>query len=779
MTVISEPKVLEYDLRDKIDDQFKVVEKHRGGMSILYVVVDEFSQKRFAVKTLKEEGLEDRAMVNRFAAEARTWMNIPYHENIVQAIICRQLDAQPFLFLEYIEGTDLQTLLDAECPLAVPQVLAYGIQFCRGMAHVHSSAAPGSNHGIVHRDIKPGNLMITRSGAVKITDFGLAKAYGTSTRLTPSATGMGTYAYMPPEQFVDAGSADRTSDIYSFGVLLYQALTGMLPFGGQNLPALMHAILNKRAMPPRDRNAHVPERLDAVIMKCLAKRRDDRYQHFDRVGDELAAIVAELPPGLARHACAKCGFLTQRKYPTCHVCSGEMQPLDGARRVGQDAELFAAVTVDANGEVTEPTPEAADGVEPPPAADADAEVQYAEGVRLREQGEVREALAKLRAAHEADPASAVIRAALDEVALAYAHSKRKKSAEGQSYNWPMFRCSVVRTGYTPEHVLPPLGQRWQCRVGKWVFAAPAIANSIVYVGAREDQPGKYGRFCAIDRRGNVIWDIYAGYEVNSSPAVVEGSRVFVGLERRLHCLDANTGRSLWEFPTQDIVQSSPAVWRGAVFVGSRDGNLYAVDSESGRPIWSFPTELGILSSPTVWKDSVFIGSRDHRVYAVDAADGHKQWDFMTGDEVVSTPAHASGNLVVGSVDHRVYCLDASTGGKRWEFRTAGPVESSPAIAGDLVYIGSRDRRIYALDLASGEVRWLFETGDWVQSSPVVSGGVVYCGSHDGMLYALEAETGAQIWQWELGAEVRSSPAVGSGTVVVGCNDGRVYCFSER
>ncbi len=779
MLVVPESELVEFDVRDKIDGQFKVVQKYRGGMSILYVVVDDFSQKRFAVKTLKEEGLEDRGMVNRFAAEARTWMNIPYHESLVQAIIYRQLDGQPFLFLEYVEGTDLQALLDVECPLAIPQILAYGIQFCRGMAHVHSSAAPGSSHGIVHRDIKPGNLMITREGKIKITDFGLAKAYGTSTRLTPSATGMGTYAYMPPEQFVDAGSADRTSDVYSFGVVLYQALTGMLPFGGRNLGALMHAILNKRPVPPRERNDEIPERLDVAILKCMARRRDDRYQRFDEVGDELAAIMAELPAGLVRFECGRCGFLTQRKYPACHVCSGTMQPLGGTQPAEQDAELFASVAVDPNGAVIESAADTVPSTSEAPVETSGAEEHYEEGARLRKEGKLREALAKLRAAHEADPDSGSIRAALDEVALAYAHSKRKRSVEDQSYNWPMFRCSVVRTGYTPEHVLPPLGQRWQFRVGKWVFATPAISNAIVYVGGREEQPGRYGRFCAIDRRGSLIWDIYAGYEINSSPAIIEGSRLFVGMERRVYCLDAHTGRALWEFPTQDIVQSSPAAWRGAVFVGSQDGNVYALNAETGSLLWAYPTELGVVAGPTVWKDAVFVGSRDHRVYALDAMDGSRCWDFMTGGEVVSTPAYASGNVVVTSLDHRVYCLDAATGGKRWEFRTAGPVESSPAIAGNVVYVGSRDRRIYALDLISGKNRWIVETGDWVQSSPAVSGGVVYCGSHDGKLYALEAETGAQIWQWELGAEIRSSPAIGSGTVVVGCNDGRVYCFSER
>jgi serine/threonine-protein kinase len=769
---------VEFQLRDKIDDQFKVVEKHRGGMSLLYVVLDDFSQKRFAVKTLKEEGLEDRQMINRFATEARTWMNIPNHPNVVQAIICREIHGQPFLFLEYVEGTDLQTLLEAEAPLAVAQLLDYALQSCRGMAHVHNSAPPGSSVGVVHRDIKPGNLMLTRRGVIKITDFGLAKAYGTSTRLTPSATGMGTYTYMPPEQFVDASSADRTSDIYSLGVVMYQALTSTIPFSGANLGALMNAILHKEATSIRRRNPDVPATLEDVVLKCIAKRRDERYQRFEDVEADLMRIADDLGTGNARFTCSVCGFLSTQRYPACHVCSGRMAPVEGQQTAVPD-DLFAAVRLGADGAVETASPEAAAAANGAPLTEGDAQALYQEGARLREAGDLRQALGKLRAAHEADPSNATVRAALDEVALAYAHSKRKRAADAQVYNWPMFRCSVVRTGYTPEHVLPPLGQRWQFRVGKWVFAAPTLADGIVYVGGRQEQAGKYGRLCAIDRRGSLLWETETGYEVNSSPAVAEGRQVYVGLERHLSCLDSRTGASHWDFATHDVIQSSPAVWRGVVYFGSQDGNVYALDAASGRRIWVARTEMGILSSPAMWKGAVFIGSRDHNLYALSVESGARLWAFMTGDEVVGTPAYTHNTVIVGSLDHRVYCIDAASGKKRWEFRTDGPVESSPAVANGLIYIGSRDRTIYALDAATGQRRWTFQTGDWVQSSPAVSGGVVYCGSHDGSLYALEAETGAQIWKWELGGEVRSSPAVGGGTVVVGCNDGYVYCFNQR
>ncbi|MCD6359700.1 MAG: serine/threonine protein kinase, partial [Armatimonadetes bacterium] len=182
---------------------------------MVYIVLDDFSQKRFAVKTLKEEMLDDRTAIDRFAQEARTWMNLGRHDHIVEAIIYREIQGQPFLFLEYVEGVSLGELMDAEETLFPPQLLDYALQVCAGMQYVHNAPVGPGESGVIHRDLKPANILINRHSQVKITDFGLAKVYGVSSRLTDAGMGLGTYVYMPPEQFLDAASADKTSDVYS------------------------------------------------------------------------------------------------------------------------------------------------------------------------------------------------------------------------------------------------------------------------------------------------------------------------------------------------------------------------------------------------------------------------------------------------------------------------------------------------------------------------------------------------------------------------------------
>ena len=242
---------MEFQLTELIDGQYKVIEKHRGGMSIVYIVLDEFSEKRFAIKTVKEEFLDDRAAVDRFCDEAKTWMNIGRHPHVVEAIIFRDISGQPFLWLEYVAGSDLQKLIETEKRLFSPQMALYALQVCDAMEYVHS-AQVRSQKGVIHRDLKPANIMLDRRMGVEITDFGLAKVYGHGRNMTDAGVGLGTYLYMPPEQFLDAASADVTSDVFSFGATMYCAITGKPPVSGDTVGAVINSILSKTPPTPTD-----------------------------------------------------------------------------------------------------------------------------------------------------------------------------------------------------------------------------------------------------------------------------------------------------------------------------------------------------------------------------------------------------------------------------------------------------------------------------------------------------------------------------------------------
>ncbi|MHB8993753.1 MAG: outer membrane protein assembly factor BamB family protein [Armatimonadota bacterium] len=753
---------MEFQLRDKIDNQYRVTEKHFGGMSIVYIVLDEFSQRRFAVKTLKEELLSDRTAISRFSAEARTWMNLGRHDNIVEAIIYREIDGQPFLFLEYVEGANLQMLVDVEHQLFPPQLTRFMIQVAEAMIFVHNARVGPGEMGVIHRDLKPANIMLTREAVVKITDFGLAKTYGMPSGHTDVGVGLGTYLYMPPEQLLDASSADKTSDIYAFGVTFYAAITGRTPIQGKSVGQVVRNILNQEPIRPGQLVAGVPPELEDIVMRCVAKRREERFQTFEELLDALLVaqeVVNAVHSGRdGLRTCRGCGYVTNHSHQACPICANSFE-LGGC-------STAPAVTVEETS--------SAEPAEASPELEAVA-VLLETARQWRGQGDLQRAVNVLRQAMAIAPGHVEARRELDELVLEVA--RRKPKGPTKAYNWPMFRGNITRTGYTPEVLAPPLQRRWQYKVGEWVLASPAVSNGIVYVGGRVNRPALQGRVVALQAdRGELLWDLDAPNEILLSPCVLGGNLLFVASHNWLMALDTRTGRRLWDFTASSPITASPVAWQNMVYLGTENGTVYALHAQSGQRIWTFGAEMGVYSSPLIWENSAYFGSGDHRLYAVDIANGSLQWEFMSANEISGTPLFHRGRLYVGSTDYRLYCLDYTTGRRVWEFATAGPVTSSPAAWQDTIYVGSRDRNLYAVAADTGARKWHFTAGDWIDSSPAVSGRTVYFGSHDSKLYGVEAEAGILLWEYATDGEIASSPAISGNRLVVGSNDGNVYCF---
>ncbi len=761
---------MEYEKNDKIDGQYLVVEKHRGGMSVVYIVVDDFSGKRFAIKTIREELLSDHAAASRFALEARTWLRLDQHDNIVEAMIYREVDEQPLLFLEYVDGTDLNAVMERERILFAPQAIDFAMQCCRGMEYVHNKDVGTGERGVVHRDLKPQNVMITRRKVAKLTDFGLAKVFGQSTRLTATGSGMGTYLYMSPEQFADAGAVDKPSDIYSFGVMLYQMVTGRLPIVGDTVANLIHNIINKQPQAPSSVNPQVPGALSDVIMQCLRKRQGERFGNFAEIAEALTSVEREIAEsglfaGRGRQ-CPQCGYRTTGEFTDCLICQTKLGPVRDQAPPPTAAPKPTA-PVEEEQVATETAREAA-------------ETHFQQAVTHYRAREHKKALSELRAALQHDPGHQQAAKGIAELQRRLAKEREERQSAFPRLDWPMFRGNPARTGVTPEVVYPPLLERWQVEVGDWVWASPAVAGGVVYVGAGvQAGSSKYGRVAALDtRKGKVLWEQETNYEINSSPTIALGT-LFVGMASDVCAIDVESGAARWKCSARQVISTSVTVFGDHVYATSLDGSLYAIDAATGKVVWQYSAGSPIYSSPLAWADIVCFGCTDHNVYAVDAATGNLRWTLATGGEVNSSPTIFLESIFVGSGDGNVYAITLQTGKLRWRYAADDEVYSSPAVRQGVVYVGSRDRRVYALDAATGELLWSFETGDWVYSSPAIADDVLYVGSYDKKLYAVDADTGERIWDVELTGEIRASVAVAQGCVYVGTNDGKLYCYARQ
>jgi serine/threonine protein kinase/tetratricopeptide (TPR) repeat protein len=263
---------------------YKILEElGRGGMGIVYKAEDTRLKRLVALKFLPQELTRDAEANERFVEEAQAASALD-HPNICNIHEIGEIeDGQMFICMAYYEGETLQKKVISR-QLSVNGAIDVAIQMAQGLAAVHGQ-------GIVHRDIKPANIIVTNNGTVKIVDFGLAKLAG-SARLGATGTTIGTPVYISPEQ-VCGEAVDYRTDIWSFGVVLYEMIAGQIPFADDIQQALMYAILNENPPPVTSLRADVPSGLETIISKCLQKEKSARYQRMDELLADLRRLKKE------------------------------------------------------------------------------------------------------------------------------------------------------------------------------------------------------------------------------------------------------------------------------------------------------------------------------------------------------------------------------------------------------------------------------------------------------------------------------------------------------
>jgi serine/threonine protein kinase/Flp pilus assembly protein TadD len=268
---------------------YRIIEKiGEGGMGVVYKAEDAVLKRPAALKFLPPELVNDPAAKERFVLEAQAASALN-HPHITTIYGIEESPEGLFIAMEYVEGRTLKETISAgtggDLSLPLNQVLDIAIQVGEGLAAAHEK-------GIVHRDIKADNIMITPRNRAKIMDFGLAKLRGVG-KLTKTRSTLGTLSYMSPEQ-ARGEEVDRRSDLFSLGVVLYEMLAGRLPFAGEYQAAVIYAIINEDPQPVARYNSHISTELERIVSKALAKDREERYQHADDLLADLRRVRKDL-----------------------------------------------------------------------------------------------------------------------------------------------------------------------------------------------------------------------------------------------------------------------------------------------------------------------------------------------------------------------------------------------------------------------------------------------------------------------------------------------------
>ena len=266
----------------KINDRYQIIKTlGEGGMANVYLAHDTILDRNVAVKVLRGDLATDEKFVRRFQREALSASSLS-HPNIVEMYDVGEDDGQYYIVMEFVDGKTLKQVLKQRGHLSVTEVIDIMLQLTDGMAHAHDAY-------IIHRDIKPQNIMILSNGMIKITDFGVATALN-STQLTQTNSVMGTVHYLPPEQAQGKGSTIR-SDIYSMGIMMYELLSGLVPYKGDNAVEIALKHLKEPLPSIRKVSSSIPQSIENVIIRATAKNPKNRYADAREMYEDLKTAL--------------------------------------------------------------------------------------------------------------------------------------------------------------------------------------------------------------------------------------------------------------------------------------------------------------------------------------------------------------------------------------------------------------------------------------------------------------------------------------------------------
>lgn len=718
---------------DKLGDGHYTVLKEIGvgGMGVVYHCRDEMLLRDVAIKMLLPELMKDKSNFEIFKQEARLAAQLE-HPNIVTifdiGVEQRRNNSHHYVVMECLTGGNLANQI-LEGPMPIEHCLNWMKQLASGLSFAHK-------RGVVHQDIKADNIFITNEGDLKIGDFGLARLMVGRMHSNAALRGMGTPAYMSPE-LCRGESQDHRSDIYSLGVLFFEMATGHLPFHARGMieMAMKHTAA---AIPFAGRlNPLVPEMLDKLIRRMMAKSPEERYQKASDVLTIIDDLIFEL-------RVARLGLTQNRSV----MRSGPVHP-----------ETLSAVPTDTSASAEPKTSKSKirQTVEPP---------------LVPQTGRPQ----KARSDVSDSPSQAL------ETSKPVSDSKTESKEPVLTGKMQIPRATAAKFAAEAKAAVAAPAFRLAQHL-KWSFkckgpigwtSAPVLERDgkVVYISSTD------GCVYAIDAlSGKQIWSYRTDGPILASPVLFDSNLIVVDTTGQVHALSTQEGKRCWKVATGEKLVSTPSSYKNNVLVPTAKGRLLAMDIHDGRMQWQFKASGAIVCAPQQHADSLLFGTRAGVFHSVAADKGQQVWSYQADDAIVASPATSVDSVYFGTQAGTFYALEADTGRLIWDYPANGPILSKGAVAFTSVVFSSEDRWMYCCEKYDGSLMWKAAIKGRTYASLVAIRGTVICVTREGWLSAYNSRTGELIWQKNSGHHFESAPLISGDTLFIGTVEGDLIAYA--
>ncbi|WP_372365063.1 PQQ-binding-like beta-propeller repeat protein [Candidatus Uabimicrobium sp. HlEnr_7] len=767
-----------------------VDELGNGTMGRVLLAYDPDRDTKVALKIMLAGEYAQQEQENRFFVETSAMQRLQ-HPNIVQIYDVGRYNGINFFTMECIEGTDLETFLKSR-KFSSRRCVEIFIKIAKAIQHAHKKQ-------ILHRDIKPGNVIMRNDKDPVVTDFGLARFTREGSRLTQTGSLIGTPAYMAPEQARGKTKLiDQQTDIYALGVTLYKMLTQQLPFTAPTPLGTLHKVVNSSPIPVRKINPIIPQDLENICMKAIAKDKKDRFLSVEEMVKDLQRFLdgVSIVTPQSSSSLKKISFWThQHRYYIVLFTILFVSLIGNIYAVLKSKSLIEHIDIlrrNTKIVLPEPLDTKSSILVSAKTSKVDLKIALPPGI------------VEIHTKNKQFPWDPKITQFGMEIPLKYGEnslkitlftqSKRyykliRKIHRTQQKNLALFLDNTARFSKAKVNKITPLQLQWKFSVENAVITfSPIVLDDCIFFGCRD------GFFYCVNDQGELLWKFNSVSPIKGFASISNGIVYFGNESGGIYGLDIYNGQKLFHYDIKQSLRYSPLIIEDTLYANAEKDYFYAIDLKTSQKKWVAPLNgASIYSSPSLCKNGIILSTYDGQVYCLDINNGNTLWKKDLKAKTYSCPIIKGDNIYI-SLYGKLVVLDAKNGKQKEVCPLEGKISSTGVFYNNKIWITNRSGLIQSVDLKQMKVIDRIDSqqrktilkikkniDNLVRSSPVIAGGEIFINSNQGF-YSVNLEN-EEIVLYHLvdrrSSYNKSSPVIYKDNIYITSADGYLYAYKKK